>query len=197
MSEHRAEDGATAEGEELPAAVVEEAERLTRLAREATDDAEREHYEADRADLLAEYGFTARVRREDDGETLVLHPGEWVDDGLIHPDRVEEIDRAVEVPLSGVGDPDEGDELDARNREVVAAVRDAHGDVHGDNAAAFADFMGNHYAKPVESATAGEVREFIEEYFPRNAWPDAEQRAAVGESVRLVFEVAGEPVPDV
>ncbi|PSQ18290.1 rnhA operon protein [Halobacteriales archaeon QS_8_69_26] len=195
MHDHEAED---AEGEELPEEVVAEAERLTRQARRAADDREREAYEADRADLLADHGFTARVRREDDGEeTLVVHPEEWVDDGTIRPDRVEDVDRAVEVPLSGSGDPDEWADLDAHNREVVAEVRAAHGDVHGDNAAAFADFMGNHYAKPVEDATPAEVREFLEEYFPRNAWPDEEQRAAVGRSVRLVFEVTGEPVPEV
>jgi len=182
---------------ELPEGVVEDAERLTRLARRADDDREREAYEADRADLLEDHAFTARVRPDDDGETLVLHPAEWVEGGVVDPERIEDVDRAVEVPLSGTGDPDAWAEVDAHNREVAREVREAHGDVHGDNAEAFAEFVGNHYAKPVEKATAEEVREFVEEYFPRNAWPDDDQRAAVGRSVRLVFEATGEPVPEI
>jgi len=75
--------------------------------------------------------------------------------------------------------------------DVAAAVGDAYGDVHGANAAAFADFMSNHYARPVESATDVEIEEFLTEYFPRNAWPTDAQKAVVDESVELVFESAG------
>ncbi|WP_435179684.1 DUF7108 family protein [Halorussus sp. AFM4] len=186
------DDDSAEERDALPEEVVERAERLTRRARDAVDDAEADAYREDRADLLAAHGYRARVREDDTGATLVLHPDEWVEDGVIRTDRIEDTGRAVEVSLSGPGDPDEWETVERHNREVAARVREAHGDVHGDNAAAFADFMGNHYARPVESATSGEVAEFLEEYFPRNAWPTEKQRAVVEESIDLVFEVADE-----
>ncbi|WP_368408643.1 DUF7108 family protein [Halorussus salilacus] len=174
--------------DDLPEETVDRAERLTRLAREAVDDAEAAAYREERAELLGDHGYTARVREDDPGETLVLHPDEWVDDGMIHPERVEDTSRAVERSLSGPGDPEEWDAVDEHNREVTDRVREAHGDVHGDNAAAFADFMSNHYARQVESATAEEIAEFLTEYYPRNAWPSEDQRAVVEESVELVFD---------
>jgi hypothetical protein len=178
-----------------PEAVVEEAERLTRLAREATVDAETRAYREDRDGLLDDHDYTARVRADETRDVLVLHPQEWVGDGAIRTDRIEDIDRGIEVPLSGSGEADEWAVIDDHNRELVAAVREAHGDVHGDNAAALADFIGNHYAKPVESATRPELEEFIGDYFPRNAWPTDEQRAVVEKSVRLVFDAADERCP--
>jgi len=181
---------------ELPDDVNEEAERLTRLAREAVDEDEAAAYRRRRDDRLDEHGFTARVREDDDGDVLVLHPEEWIDDGDIHPDRIDDTDRAVEIRLEGVGDPDEWDEVREHNDRIAERVRDAHGDVHGDNAAAFADFMHNHLAKPVESATAEEIRTFRSEYFPRNAWPTEDQRAALDRSIKLVFETADARLPE-
>ena len=181
---------------ELPEDTIEEVERLTRLAREAVDDAEATAYRAERAGLLDEYGFTARIREEDTGEVLVCYPSEWVEDGVIRPERVEDTDRGVEVRLSGPGDPDERDEVDRRNRDVVAAVRATPGEAHAATARALADFMGNHYGKPIAEATGDELAEFREEYFPRNAWPSDEQRSLLGESVRMTVEEAGGRLPD-
>jgi hypothetical protein len=178
--------------QELPEATVKQAERFTRLARDAVDDSEAEAYREERAELLADLGFTARVREDDTGATLVLHPEEWKEEGTIRTDRIEDTGRAAEVSLSGPGDPDEWESVEEHNREIVSQVREAYGDVHGDNAAAFADFMGNHYARPVDSATSGEVAEFLDEYYPRNAWPTEKQRAVVEESIDLAFEVADE-----
>ncbi|NHN58066.1 MULTISPECIES: rnhA operon protein [Halorussus] len=204
------DDGETtpsSEDDTLPEEVVERAERLTHRARDAVDDAEADAYREERGDLLAEHDYLARVREDDTGATLVLHPDEWVErvapeeqrgeggetaEVRIRTDRIEDTGRAVEVSLSGPGDPDEWETVEEHNREIAARVREAHGDVHGDNAAAFADFMGNHYARPVESATSGEIEEFLAEYFPRNAWPTEEQRAAVEESIDLVFEAVDE-----
>jgi hypothetical protein len=180
---------------ELPPTVVEEAERLTRLARRAVDPGEAEACERRRDDLLAEYGFEARVRAADD--TLVCYPAEWLVDGVVRLDRVEDTGRAAEVSLSGPGDEDEYDAVEARNAALVARVAEAAGPVHAANARAYADFLGNHYLKRVEDATAGELREFVEEYYPRNAWPSPEQRAALGESLALVYEEADAPLPDV
>ncbi len=190
----RSSDGERS-SKELPDDVVDEAERLTRLARTATDENERAARLERRDDLLSEYEFTARVRDEEDA-TLVLHPEEWHADGVIRTDRIEDIDRAIEIQLEGTEDPDDWQAVDERNREMVAEVRATHGDVHGDNAVALADFFGNHYAKPIESATRTELEEFVTEYFVRNAWPSEEQRDVIEESIRLVFEMVDEPHPE-
>lgn len=186
------------EQEELPETVVEEAERLTRLARAAVAEEERAEYRAHREAILEDHGFTARVREEGTGDVLVVHPAEWHDkeEGVVKTDRIEDLSRASEVRLSGPGSPDDWEDIEAENRALVEEVRAEHGDVHGDNAALLADFMGNHYARPMASATAAELSEFRSEYYVRNAWPTDEQRAAIGESIRLVFETAGEPLPD-
>ncbi|MFC6862212.1 rnhA operon protein [Halomicroarcula sp. GCM10025817] len=179
---------------DLPPEVLEEAERLTRLAREAVDDAAATAYVDERDALLDSYGFAARVRDDDTGDVLVCHPQEWVDDGVIRPERVDDVDRGVEVQLSGPGDPEEWDAVEERNRAVAAAVEKDHGPVHGATASALADFMGNHYAKPIAEATPDELAEFKTEYFPRNAWPSDEQRALLEESVRLTVEKSGNRV---
>ena len=101
----------------------------------------------------------------------------------------------MEIPLDGVGDPEAWEDVEGHNREVAARVREEHGPVHGANAESFADFMGNHYARPVEAATAGMVREFIEEYFVRNAWPSESQREVVEKSIERVFDAADERCP--
>ncbi|NKE36010.1 hypothetical protein GWG54_09285 [Natronococcus sp. JC468] len=186
------EDGTSGD---LPDDVVEEAERLTRLARTATDENERAARLERRDDLLDEHGFTARVRDDEDA-TLVLHPAEWHEDGVIRTDRIEDIDRAIEIRLEGTEDPDDWRAVDERNRQLAAAVRERHGDVHGDNADALAAFFGNHYAKPIASATPAELEEFRTEYFVRNAWPSAAQREAIEESIRLAFEAVDEPHPE-
>ncbi len=119
-----------------------------------------------------------------------------VDDGVIRPERVDDIDRGVEIRLSGPGDPDEWAEIDAANRAVVEAVTETHGETHGANAELLADFMGNHYAKPISEATPDEIQEFRDDYVRRNAWPTAEQQSALDQSIRLTVEEAGGRVPD-
>jgi len=186
--------GTDSDDAELPAAVVEEAEQLTRREREAVDPNEAAAYRERRRSLLGEHEFTARVR-EEDRETLVLYPEEWVEDGTVIPDRIDDIDRGIERPLDGPGEATEWDVTESHNRELAETVADGHGSVHGANAHALADFASNHYAKKVEELTGSELAEFLEEYFPRNAWPSAEQKAVVEESVRIVFSAASEPVP--
>jgi hypothetical protein len=174
---------------DLPEDVVREAERLTRLARDAVDDNAAEAYRDRRDDLLADHAFVSRVRDSDD--TLVCHPAEWLDDdGQVRLGDVEDTDRAAEVSLSGPGEQGDYEAAAARNETLVERVRDQYGDVHGDNAAAFAAFMNNHYARPMDTAGERERAEFREEFFPRNAWPSEDQRETVEESLDLVFEVA-------
>lgn len=180
-------------GDELPPDVVDEAERLTRLARHASAQEEAALYRREREKLLAEYGFVPRLREADD--TLVCYPSEWMEDGTAQLDRIRDTDRASEIPLSGPGDPDRYQEIEAHNAEIASTVASRYGSVHGENARAFADFMGNHYVKRVERATVGELREFRTEYFPRNAWPSDEQRACLEQSLAFVFEVADASPP--
>ena len=174
---------------DLPDDVVDEAERLTRLARDAVDDNAAEAYRDRRDELLAEYGFVARVR--DDDHTLVCYPAEWLDDdGVVQLSEVEDTDRAAEVSIAGPGDQGDYEVAAERNEVLVERVRNEYGDVHGDNAAAFATFMNNHYARPMDTASEREREEFLAEFFPRNAWPTEEQREAVEQSLAFVSEVA-------
>lgn len=192
----RSAGGTDTGGADLPSRVVDEAERLTRLERSAVDENERGAYERRRDELLSGHEFTARIRDDEGDDVLVLYPESWHEDGVIRTDRIEDIDRAVEIRLEGAGDPDDWDAIDARNRDLVETVREAHGDVHGDNASSLADFASNHYAKPIESLTSEEVLEFRTEYFVRNAWPDEKQQNVIEESIELLFEAADQPVPD-
>ncbi|MFP8953948.1 rnhA operon protein [Natrialbaceae archaeon A-arb3/5] len=202
MSDQTGPNGGTAsnfdeagDGDELPDNVVEEAERLTRLERSSTDENEATAHDDRRERLLSRHEFTSRIR--DDGDAvLVLHPTEWTEDGVIRTERIEDISRAVEIPLEGTGDPDDWETVDERNRELVERVRERHGEVHGENAAVLADFASNHYAKSIESLTGSELTEFCTEYFVRNAWPSASQHAAIEDSLDVVYETAGEPVPE-
>lgn len=172
---------------EVPDDIVDEVERLARLARRTVDDNERKAYTERQNALLEDHGFRARIREEDQRDVLVCYPEDWIEDGTVHPDNVDDTDRAIERPLDGPGDPDDWDAVDATNREAVRAVAESAGPVHRANADAFADYMGNHYAKPVDEATRAEVEEFLTEYFPRNAWPTDDQRAVVRESLGYLF----------
>lgn len=175
------------DGTNLPADVIETAETLTRRARGAVDPQEADAYRDRRDDLLADYGFRARVRAEDSRAVLVLHPADWLEDGTVDVDAVD-TDRAIERPLSGAGDPDDWADVEADNRRLARRVADAHGDPHGRTAHALADFAGNHYAKPIGDLTPAELAEFRREYLPRNGWPTEEQLASLVESLRIVSE---------
>jgi len=174
---------------ELPTNVADEAERLTRLARQAVDEKEAAAYRDERDELLAEYGYTARIRDEDD--TLVCHPEEWVDEeGVVHPSDIDDVDRGVERSLSGPGEGDDWEAVETHNREIAAAVADEYGNPHDETAHALADFAGNHYAKPIGDLTEDELAEFREEYLPRNGWPSDEQLQALSLSIEYALEKA-------
>ncbi|MDV7350282.1 hypothetical protein R3751_10915 [Halorubrum distributum] len=182
---------------DVPVGAVDEAERLTRLAREAesaepTPEIEQaaDQYRERRDALAAEYGYTARVRDEDDA--LVLYPDEWMEEGTVQLDRVEDTDRAVEVSLSGPGDADRYREVAAYNEAVAEAVAEREADVHARTAETFASFMSNHYVRPVDDATPKMRAEFREEYLVRNGWPTDEQLAAVEESLSVIESVAAD-----
>lgn len=188
------EDDSAAEREEPPEDAVDEIERLTRLARGAVDENEAAAYEDRRETILDEFAFTVRVREDD--ETLVLYPSEWVEDGVVQIDRIDDVDRGIERPLgTDAGDEGEFAAVESHNSAIVDAVEDAHGPMHAANARVFADFMSNHYVRRIESASRKEVQEFLDEYYLRNAWPSEDQSSVVDESLELTFEVAGTDVP--
>ena len=189
MAEHTDEAGTDTEsdGQPLPDGVVDEAERLTRLAREAIDEDEAAAYREARAALLADHDYTARIREEDD--TLVVHPAEWMEDGTVYPERIDDLDRGIERSLSGAGDPDDWEAVREHNEAIVETVETEYNSTHAANAEALAEFMNNHYAKPIEQATEAELTEFLEEYYPRNVWPTDDQKAVVEESVAVVEDV--------
>lgn len=182
---------------DLPAAVIDEAERLTRLARRTSDPNEAAAYRSDRDQQLAEYGYTARIRSEESREVLVLYPDDWMQNGTAQLDAIEDTSRAVERVLTGPGEETTYDDVMAHNQRLVDAVEDEAGPVHAANAAAFATYMANHYVRPMESASDAELEEFRSEYYPRNAWPTAEQRAVLTESLAYVFAAAEREPPDV
>jgi hypothetical protein len=168
--------------------IINEAERLTRHARDALSEDEADGARRQRDDLLADHGFIARERAED--ATLVLYPDDWIVNGDVQIERIEDTDRAIERPLETPGDESNWEEIEMHNREIVDRVTEQYGEVHGKNAAAFADFMGNHYAKPIEEATRAMREEFLTEYYPRNAWPSKKQRAIVEQSIEITLETA-------
>lgn len=199
---------------DLPTDVAEEAARLTRLARDADErepstgpyhadhatsqpPREAEVYRNRRDQLLAHFGYVARVREDrEGGQTLVCYPDDWLDDdGVVRLDADLDTSRAVERPLAGPGEQGDFETAAAANDELVEDVREAYGDDHAANVRAFADFMSNHYARRATTASASEVREFLEEYYPRNAWPTDEQKEMVVESLRYAFELRNRGYP--
>ena len=175
----------------VPDETIERAVRLTRWARRETAP-EADQHRARRDELLAAHGYVARVREDGTGR-LVIYPDAWVEEGTIRRDRIDDIDRAIERPL--VARPDDWEAVWAHNRELAELVESDHGSVHGENALALAEFASNHYATRIEQLPIEALEEFLTEYFPRNAWPSADQRAVVEKSVQLTFATAGEPSP--
>jgi len=183
------------QNDELDPAVVEEAERLTRLARDALNGSEAEAYRERRDELVAEHDYETRIRGTNADATLVCYPSEWIEDGTVQLEAVTDTERAVEISLAGAGDPEDWDGLETHNRAIVDVVRREHGEPHAEVAAAFADFMGNHYARPVESASRAECLEFCEEYAPRNAWLSDSQEDSLEAPLAVVFREADAAFP--
>lgn len=179
----------------LPESVVATAEQLTRQAEASEDPDARRPFIEERDRLLGAYGYAAWLRKDDRSAVLVCYPARWVQEGTVRFEEVDDLDRAVERPLWPTGDEEDYEQVAAHNRRVVERVHARAGGVHAANAEAFAVFMSNHYVRRVDEATSRHVTEFLDEYYPRNAWPTEEERATITESLRLVFEVVDQPPP--
>lgn len=169
-------------GEELPQDVREEAVAVARRIGNVAE------AEAALEDLLDPYEFVPRIR-DDEEPVLICYPAEWRQGGDVRVEAIEDIDRAIELPLSGAADA-EWDRIAEQNRRVVDIVTDRHGDVHGANVRAFATFMNNHRARPIAHASDADVEEFLTEYYPRNVWPSEAEAAVVEESIDLARQAA-------
>lgn len=169
----------------------ETAERIRRLTIQlrAGDDTA-----TDRRDRLLEAsGARARVRQDDEGETLIIYPERWVDgDGRVDPTDINDPSEAVSLPLVDTSTPSDDDwpEIDAHNQAVADAVAELHGPVHGATAEALATYLSNHHLRRIEHATEAELRTFSDDYFIRNAWPTQQQRAVLEESIELAVDTA-------
>lgn len=182
--------------DELPEEIVEKAVELSQKAQHPQLPTDR--FERERDALVSEYGFRARIRDDDSrGPVLVCYPDDWLSEGTVRLSRVDNTDRAVERPLFTVETDQTWERVYSHNEEVVTQVFNEFGEVHGENAQAFADYMSNHYKRQVESAGSHELNEFLNEYYPRNAWPSEAQKRVVEESLRLVFTVTGTQPPSV
>lgn len=176
----------------LPADVRDTVAEFARKER-AAERPERAHQLAERREqLVAEYGYTSRIREDDTGATLVCYPRDWVSDGTVEPAAVDDLSAAVEIPLAGAGDPDDWAAVAERNRAVAERVEREHGPAHGANARAFAAFMSNHRAREIGTATDDDVEEFRTEYYVRNVWPSETERAVVDESIELALSAAAD-----
>lgn len=193
----------------LPGGVVDEAVRLTRLARRApettpddpyggeTSLSAADQYRNERASLLREHGFCARVREEETELTLVCYPTEWVENGEVDMAAIEDTDRAVERRMEGIGSTGAWEPVADHNSTLADAVARRHGQPHGQTARSFARFMSSHRVRRIETATAGDLLEFVDDFFPRNTWPSDAQRAMVMRSLRFTIAAAidGEASP--
>ena len=179
---------------DLPDFAFEAARAMTRVMRRDTHP-EPEAIRDRRETLLGRYGYAARVREDEAGPVLVCYPDDWLEDGTLQPDRLESTENAVEGRLTRAHHGDGWAGIDAHNHALADRVSEAYGEPHGDNAATFGIYLANHHEVPVEGATATHVEDFLEEYFPRNAWPSEAQRAAIETSLRHLFGIAGEPFP--
>lgn len=164
---------------------VSEAVRLTRLSR--VDESNAEVYIEERDSLVGERGYRARVREDD---TLVLYPDDWVVDGTVRVDKIEDKNRALELPLDPEGRAWE--EVHDENRSLLESFAESVEDeAHVFNASAFAEFVENHYSISVRDARQKHVREFLDEYYVRNVWPSEDAAGRVGESLSLLFDSVG------
>ncbi|MBS3759876.1 DUF7108 family protein [Halodesulfurarchaeum sp.] len=180
---------------DLPDSVVETARAMTLAARRDTHP-DSSALRSRRDSLLESYGYSARLRADDDGPVLICYPESWLEKGVFQPDQLESTANAVERPLFSDPPADGWDAIQAHNTELAAKVTREFGDTHGANAAAFGTYMANHHKVRVEAATAAAVDHFLSKYYPRNTWPPPAQAAVIESSIEKLFAVAGESYPE-
>lgn len=171
--------------------LVERIAELTRQVRRA-DGPEADRIERIREGFLDVMDAHVHVREDDTGTVLVVYPADWRAGDTVEPDHIDDPTRAVEVPLEGVAGDDAWSAVMDYNTTIVDQVTERHGPVHGANAEALATYLGNHHLRRIDEVTEEELRDFLDEYYPRNVWPTDEEAAVVRQSVRLTREAADE-----
>ena len=174
----------------LPEVVCERVLKLTRRARRARSESDRQAALATRDRLLEEHGYYARLREDDAGPVLVCYPQAWREGGTVDPDAIESLDAAVELPLTGSDTDASWEIVESINREIADHVAETYGPVHGATAAAFARYLSSHHSMEITDATVAQIEEFRAEFFPRNAWPEPEQWAVINRSLKLMLRCA-------
>ena len=174
--------------EQPPAALRERLKELAIQEVNTEDSDTQAKLQQQRCALLEEIEWESRIRNDSGEPVLVCYPQQWTVDGTIDPDAINSIDRAVEIPLRQ--SPDSWEAIAEHNETVAILVNEEYGEIHGENAAAFATFMNNHRAKPIEDASDETIEEFVREYYPRNAWPSKEAVPLVRESIEATLEIA-------
>lgn len=162
---------------------------LTRRAEAASDEAAAT-LTGRRNKLCERAGYHCRIREDPTGDVLVLFPDEWITDGVVDQSSIDDVDRAMEVPLSPTATEEDWERIHQHNLEVAAAVEDRHGPVHGATALALTTYLSNHHLRRIEEATDWELEVFRSEYFPRNAWPSESQRSTLERSIELTLDIA-------
>ncbi len=175
---------------ELDTDVIQRVVALTKRARDAEDASRAEAARQQRASLLTETPYEARVREDDGGEWLVLYPSAWLTDGTVNLDAIDDLAAAIERPLGPRSNEAAYEAVSAANLRVAAAVRRRHGPVHGETAEALATYLSNHHLTRIENATARQLSEFLEEYLRRNAWPTDEQRRLARRTIDFASDLA-------
>lgn len=174
---------------EIPEGVLDDVVSLSQKAIQAVDQQEISAYQQRRDDLLAPFGYTCRIRTDNDGEVLVCYPKEWLDGDTINIDKMDDLTQAIERPIFDSPSERNFSEIEQHNRAIASGIAKDHGPIHGTTASAFADFMSNHYKQRIEEATVTEFEEFRTEYFPRNAWPSDVQKRVLDETIQLLKTV--------
>ncbi len=170
---------------------VERVRELTRRIRAGDDRATSDDLHRRRERLLAAMDAHLHVR-DDDPPVLVLYPDAWVDDGTVHPERIDDRSRAREVPLEPEPASAGWGAVMETNMAVAEAVTERHGPDHGANAVALAEYLSNHHCRLIDDATEAELQTFLREYYPRNVWPTPHQAAIVRTSVERARVVAAD-----
>lgn len=159
---------------------VDEAVRLTRIGMSGNDEAREK-----RNRIAEQNGYVPRER--DDG-VLVLHPEDWIEDGVVDLDAFD-ADDAYEIPLDGRGFEEAREANDAVVEEFATGTETDEADVF--NARSFCEFCENHHSVAIENATAEQVDEFINEYYVRNVWASQEAERRLESSLEKLFEFVG------
>lgn len=164
-------------------------DRVVELTRalEATNDSETVSTLNDRrARLLDRLELHLHLREEDAGKVLVLYPSSWIEDGVVDPGRIESVNEAIEIPLFPSVTEDDWAEVHESNMSLADEIEARFGPVHGENIRSLGTYLSNHHLTRFEDMTDEQCSVFRDDYFVRNVWATAEQKAMLDRSLTII-----------